>query len=94
VLTKLDKIFDVLPAAFSLLQQQGLSVSNATLDGYLDAQRQYDSIKEACMRDSTNCSQLSQVISLLEPVVNDIKQLIQNSGRADLQAQIEAMMQK
>lgn len=94
VLTKLDTIFDVMPAAFSLMQQQGVTVPNAALDGYLDAQRQYDAVKTSCMLNSNECSKLSQVISLLEPVVTSIRQALQNSGRADLEATIQAMMQK
>ncbi len=94
VLAKMDKIFDVLPAAFSLMQQQNVTVPDSALNGYLDAQRQYDIVKNACMAASSNCNQLSQVISLLEPVISAMRQALQNSGRADLEAQIDALMQQ
>lgn len=92
VTEKLDAIFTGLPEVFSLLLQEGISVDNTMLSGYIGAEAEYSPIRTACMQNVSSCNDLVRVIDALGPVYQSLQDTLIKAERTDLQAKIDELL--
>lgn len=92
VTEKLDAIFKGLPEVFSLLLQEGVTVDNTMISGYIGAEAEYSPIRTACMENTSSCNDLVRVIDALGPVYQSLQESLEKAGRTDLQGKIDALL--
>lgn len=94
VTDRLDHLFVTLPSIFNILLQAQLPLESKTAEAYIGAQQLYEPVREDCLADAVVCRELSRVLDALEPVFLDMKMLIDQSGRTDLEQQIKLLLAK
>lgn len=90
--SRLDRIFRTIPYAFTLMQQEGITVSADLVEAFQAAQTQYDAFKPACASDPDECLTFTEVVASLEPIIASMKNTIDAAGRPDVIQMIEEMM--
>jgi hypothetical protein len=94
LLSKTDKIFDVIPTAFSIMQEEGVTLTTPMLDFYLKAKNAYDAIKPSCQMTPDECLRLREVVEPLQQLVDAMKEAIDLAGRQDVADKIDLLFQQ
>jgi hypothetical protein len=94
LITKMDRVMNAIPRAISLLLQNQLKVNEQFIASFVSAQKAYEILRPRCLENTDQCLQLSEVVSMVEPVVGNMREALQLSGRTDLETQIDLMFQK
>ena len=89
----LDTVIGAMPNVFAFIAQQGVTVSQDSLNEYQTAANLYMQDRPLCLQNSDNCLALQDVITHLDTMRTDITQTLQDAGRTDLESQIDLMLQ-
>lgn len=89
----LDKLLSEIPAIFNFVQAQGVTLPQEAGTEYQTAVTLYLQDKPQCLSNSDACLQMQDVLAHLDTMRTDIQQTLEQSGRADLESQIDQMLQ-